>query len=106
VADDADHELAIARLNRAETDLDWELAAIFAPPKELQANAHRPCVRVCAIPGSVAGMASAESLRHEALDRAAQQILARVAEGQLGLAVHTAHNTSGVDDYHTIGRGT
>ena len=45
VDDRGDHELAVARLDRVETDLDRELGPIVMQGVELMTNPHRALLR-------------------------------------------------------------
>jgi hypothetical protein len=50
-------------------------------------------------------VAGAEARREQDFHRLAKQLLARVAESQLRLAVHDADQAAPVDDDHGIGGG-
>jgi hypothetical protein len=98
-------EHALVGLERAEADLDRELAPI--PPKsvELELCTHRTDARRREVPRPVRGMTGTEPLRHQHLLGLADQLFGVVAEQILGARVHELDRTVGIDDHHRIRRG-
>jgi hypothetical protein len=104
VAHGGRHQQAVAGLQRAEADLDRELAAVAAPPAGLEPGAHRAHLQVPGVPPAMRRMIPAKPLGHEHVDRAAQQFRARIAEQRLGLLVDQPDRSGLVDDHHGDGR--
>ena len=104
IADRRRDQEPFARLQRAQADLDRELAAIAAQPAQLQARAHGPDLLVGGVAPAVPGVFAAEPLGHQDLDRAAEQFPAPVAEQRLGLGVDQPDRSGAVDDHHRVGR--
>ncbi len=103
VADGGDGEYPTVCLDTGQADLRGKLAAIPAPPKQLQAGAHRPCTRIGEIPGSMGAVRSAEALGHQHLDRLAQQLVARIPEQHLDLRVDEHDQPLATDSHHRVG---
>ncbi len=90
--------------DRRQADLYRELRAVLASSGEVEADAHRPGQRAGQVFGSV-GDVSGDPFGEEELDRLADQLVARVAEGELGLRVDIRDLGAGVDRHHRVGRG-
>jgi hypothetical protein len=104
VTDRAAHEQAGARLERAQADLDRELAPVATPPDQPRPGAHRPHARVGEVAFAPARVHLAEALRDEELDGPADQLRARVAEEPLGLLVDEHDLAAPIDDDDRVGR--
>ncbi len=104
VADGRGDQGAVGGLQRAQADLDRELAAVAAQAVQLQARAHGagPAVDDVAVPE--VGVVPAEPFRDEHLDRSSQQVLPGVSEEGLGLRVDELDRARLVDDHHRVGR--
>ena len=87
VPDDADDQSTRLGLQRAQADLDGELAAVLAAPGEFSAFPHGTGVGLVKIVVAVPGMVLAEPLRNQSLDRHAEQLLTGVTEQSLGKLV-------------------
>ncbi len=98
------HEQPVAGFQRAEADLDGELAPVAAQAAELQPGAHGTHLLVGGIPAAVDRVISAEPPGDQNLDRAAEQLLARVAEQRLGLGVDQPDRPGTVHDHHRVRR--
>src|SRR5882672_994956 len=105
VADRAGDERGFAGVHGTETDLDRELAAIFAPAFEVQTDSHRPHARVRKIALAMTGMSSAERPRQQDLDRLSQQLGARVSEQSFGLGIDKLDFSLAVDNDNRVGCG-
>ena len=85
VADVAEHPLLAgagsrAEVDRAQADRDGELAAVLAPPVQIQPGPHGPRVRRPDVAVAEADMGLAVALRHQHFQGLAQEFLAPVAE--------------------------
>src|SRR5205807_6274637 len=87
VADDGGDQQAGGSGQRAQADLDRDLGAVLAAARQLQAAAHRPDARGGEVAVALAGVGVAEAFGDEDLDGLAEQLLAAVAEEDLGLVV-------------------
>ena len=105
VADRRRHEQALVGLERAEADLDRELAAVLVAAEELQARAHGAGRRVAQIALHVMAVMAAEASRDQLGDAEADDLLALIAEQPLGLRVDERDVTVPVDDHHRVRRG-
>src|SRR6185295_11971443 len=86
-----------------QADLRRELGAVLPASEERHARAHRPRTRIAEVPFAVSGVAGAKPLRNQDLDRLPDQLLARIAEDPLGLAVDADDLAVGTDDDHRVG---
>jgi hypothetical protein len=102
VADRGGDQRRLLGLHRREADLGRELAAVLAAAEELEPSRHRPRLRLAEVPGPAPRVHGAELLRHQDLDRLAQQLVAPVAEQLLGLMVDEVDDAVGVDDDHRV----
>src|SRR4051812_45649585 len=84
VSNDADDQGAPLGRERAETDLDGELAAILAASGELSAFPHRAGARFAKIVVAVANVLRSEALGNQSFDLHALQLLSGVPEQTLG----------------------
>ena len=105
VPDRRRYEHALFGLNRAEADLDRELAAVAAQTEELQPGPHRPYPRIGEEPTSMASVSTPEAVGHQCLDWHAQEVLARVLEEPLCLSVDNDDRAFAIDDDDRIWRG-
>jgi hypothetical protein len=104
VADRARDEAALLGLERAQADLDRELAAVTAEPEELQARAHAARVGRSRVPASVDLVLTAVARGDELLDRLPDELAARVAEERFGLRVDDRDAAALVHDDDGVGR--
>ena len=63
-----------------EADLDGKFRAVLTKAKEFQASAHGPHLRVAHEARAVAAVPPPQSLRHQNLDRLAEQFVAAVSK--------------------------
>ncbi len=102
VADGGGDQRAVGGVQRAQADLDRELAAVAAQAVQLQARSHGagPAVDEVAVPE--VRVVSAEPFRYEHLDGSSQQVLPDVPEEGLGLCVDELDHAALVDDDHRV----
>src|SRR4029079_19500236 len=92
-------------LHRAEADLDRELAAVAAPAGEIEPDAHRPRARRVRIALAMSRVPGAETIGHQDLDLAPDQLARLVAEERHDLDVGEHDAAGTIDDHHRVGRG-
>ena len=105
VADGARHQHAAFGRERAEADLDRNLAPVLAATEELDLGPHGPGPGLRKIATAMGRVSRAEALRDQHLDRQPQQLGARVAKQELSLAVDDDDLPAAVDDDDGVGRG-
>ena len=105
ITDGRGDQQPLGRTDRAQADLDRELAAIEAPPQERKPLAHGARPQRLGIFAPVDDVPAAETLRHELLDGHADHRVVAVAEEHRHLAVGKANDAAGIDDDHRIGCG-
>ena len=104
VADHTEHEHALARLERAQHNVDRELRAVLAPAVEREPRAHGPHARLCMIMLAMRSVRGPEALRRQEFHGLAQQLFPPVAEHAFGLAVD-AHDSAFSVGKHNPVRG-
>src|SRR5215467_789854 len=77
----------ICRLHVTQRDFDRELRAISSARDEIESSAHGPHVGLPEVRGTMIDVANPKALRHEHLERLAEQCLARIAEHLFGLSI-------------------
>ena len=102
VADRAGDKHSLFGLQRAQADLNRELAPIFAQTKELDARAHGAHPGISKKTGAVAGVLPPEALGNQNLNRLIQQLLPFIAKQLLGLCVHQDDLALLIDNDHRI----
>ena len=100
-----EHEEALIGLDRVQPDLDGDLDAVLAEPVQLPPGPHRPRLRVGEEVGPVPGMALAQPVRYQQLDRFPDQLLAGIAEQALGLPVDQLDRAGAIGHHHAAGSG-
>ena len=76
VADSAGDHGSFSRLQRAQADLDWKFGSILTQSEEFQPGTHGARLWIGEIILPVLWVASPKPLRHQLVDRAADQLLA------------------------------
>ena len=104
VAHEAQHHGAEGRLGRLQHDVDGKLGAILAQGEQIHGRAHLARARMGGVVLAMAGMAAAEALRNEVLDRQADQLSRRVAEQLRAARVCGTDHALGVGDEDRVGR--
>ena len=102
VAHRRDRDPPALGLDGGERDLRRELASVAAPGEEGEARDHRPCAGSGGIGHAMPGMRG-EALGHQLLDGPPHQILARIAEEDLGLSVDQDDPAIRIDPQNRIG---
>src|SRR5205814_1792054 len=91
--------------DRIQADLHRHLGAVLADAVEISSGPHRSRLRVREEVGSVARMALAQSGGYKELDGLPKQLVARVAEQSLDLAVDEDDLSGAIDHHHAARRG-
>src|SRR5204863_3520820 len=99
-----EHEQSLVGFDRVQADLHRHLGAVLADAVEISPRSHRPGLRVREEVRSVAGMALAQPVGDEELNRLAEQLIARVAEQSLDLAVDEDDLSGAIDHHHAARR--
>jgi hypothetical protein len=73
--------------DRRQGDLRWELAPVPADAVEIELGAHLPRSRIGEVPGAMAGVNPVEALWDQGFDGPIVELLARISEQLLRLAV-------------------
>ena len=94
----------LAGPDRGETDLDRELRPVPSATGQVEPDPHRPCPRVLGEPVAVSDVSFGDPIRQEQLDGPAEQLLAAVAEGHLGLWVRVRDPRARVHGHDRVGR--
>ena len=105
VADRRRDQRAFGTLDRAEHDLDRELAAVLAPPRSLDPGAHLTHARGFAVEVPILDVPAVQPSRDQELHRLPGELVAAVAELPLGLDVDQDDLAGGVDDHHRVRSG-
>ena len=103
VADRRRHQDSFGAFQRAQHDLDRKLAAILAPPDELDPGADLLRQRVCRGSQIVGDQPFREALRNDVLDLLADQFVAAVSELLLRLDIQQNDLAALVHHHHGIG---
>lgn len=93
------------RLERAETNFNGKLAAIFVTPVEFNPESHRTGAGLHGIARSASNMNIANTSRKKHFDRLAEKLIAGEAKEQFHLAVYPGDDALVVDDHHCVRRG-
>src|SRR5581483_3424180 len=104
VPNDADHEALAALHDRAEADLDRELAAVLSFPEKLEAGAHGPGSRRRRVLLAMSNVGGVEPLGQQNLNRLSDEVAPLIAEHALGLAIHDADAARRVHDNDGVRR--
>ena len=105
IPDRRDHEQPVVGLDRAEADLDRQLAAVLAEHEQLTAAAHRPGRRVGGKRRALPHMGGAEPLRQQPFHRLADQLTRVVPEALRRPAGSRRQSDPVIDYHHRVGRG-
>ena len=105
IADGAGDKQTLLRLQRAQADLDRELAAVLAQAVQLQPSPHGAGTWFGKKIAPVVRVTGAEALGHQQLDGLAQQLVAAPAEQFHRLRVDEDDVPLAVDDDHGVRRG-
>ena len=104
VHDGAQHEDAAVGGDRVQAYLDGDLRAVLSQAVQVPPGAHGARLRLVEETLAVGGVATAEALGHQHVDRPADQLASRVPEQPLDLAVDHHDDAGIVDDEDARGR--
>jgi len=85
-------------VERAETDLDRDGAAVLASAEQFEPDAHRSRPRLGRVTLPVGAVDWPQVVRDQHFDRLAEELLARVTKRQLGLPIDDGDCAVHVDD--------
>src|SRR5215813_1596828 len=97
VSDECQCLPSTCRLHVTERDFDRELRAISSARDEIEPSSHGPHVGIPEVRGTMIDVTSTKALRHEHLERMAEQCLARIAEHLFGLSIDRDDTSLWVD---------
>ena len=97
-----EHHRSFICVDRVQTDLDRELAAVLLATVEIAPRAHRSRQRISEKCRAKSGMLATETLGHEHFDRSPQEFGPRVTEYLLGLGIYQSDQTFAVDHHHGV----
>ena len=100
---DGGHHVGLAMVvQRAQRDLDHDLAAVLAPRHQFHLHAHRPRPRCLGVAAPVVGMAAADGLRHQRIDVQADEFVCGIAQQPRRRRVGAHDMTVGVDHQQRV----
>ena len=102
VADGGNDQRHALALQRAERDLDHHLAAVGALGDQFHLRPHRPWPGVVAVSLAVRGVARADAVGHQYVDRQTCQFLDAVSEKPGGLRIGEDDVAGGIDEQQRI----
>jgi hypothetical protein len=91
--------------DRAQADLDRNLAPVRALGPELHAGAHRSWIGIRHVGTAVGDMVVAQPLWQQHLDRLADEAFRGLVEHRMGLLIRDPDDAICVNDDHGVGRG-